>query len=42
MIGAYKDNYGGDIEYQLGIKMMKYMLVWKHLKEKVGNKMKMY
>ena len=42
MIGVSLDNFGGDIEYQPGIKVMKYMLVEKNQKEKAGLKMKMY
>ena len=33
MIGVFLGNYGGDIKFQLGIRMIKYMLEWKHPKE---------
>ena len=42
MIGVYLDNFGGVTEFLLGIKVMRYMLVLKLLKKKVGYKMKMF
>ena len=42
MIGVFLDNYGGDIEYLLGIKVIVYMLEWKHLRKKVGYKIMMF
>jgi len=42
MIGVYQDNFGGDIEFQLGIKVKKYMWDMKLHKKVVGYKIPMF
>ena len=42
MTGVFLVNYGGVIEFLRGIKAMKYMLAWNHLKKKDTFKTKMY
>ena len=42
MIGAFQDNYGGDIKFLFGIKMKKFIAELMHQKKMVGSKMKMF